>query len=152
MMRLLLVSQKSSVPPGNCPGGKNRRSPPVPPSFVPMVTAPWPATVTGALKLTLVLASSVRRLVLVQENGAVISMTMAPAPVFTVTSPEASMLVRSLTFSTAFFAVGEQTPALQLMFLVAADEIFTAACAAFATSTANATADIRRRDCFISLS
>src|SRR6185437_3028889 len=54
----------------------------------------------------------------------------APAPVMIFTSPAASMLVRSLTFSTAFLAVGEQTPALQFMFCVALVEIVTDAYAA----------------------
>jgi hypothetical protein len=39
------------------------------------------------------------------------------------------MVVRSFTFRTAFFAVGEHTPPEQLMLLVAAVEISTEACA-----------------------
>src|SRR5437870_2577989 len=52
-------------------------------------------------------------------------MVTAPAPVVIFTSPAASKLVRSVTFSTACFAVGEHTPAAQLMFCVAFVEIVT---------------------------
>src|SRR2546421_11432389 len=51
----------------------------------------------------------------------------APLPVVIVTSSFTSILVRSLTFSTAFFEVGEHTPPLQFMFCVAAAEISTEA-------------------------
>src|ERR1051325_10505878 len=62
-------------------------------------------------------------------------MVTAPAPVVIFTSPAASMLVRSLTFSTAFFAVGEHTPALQFMFCVALVEIVTDASQGAAKAT-----------------
>src|SRR5438067_1619176 len=95
-----------------------------------MVTAAVPATATAARKLTLKYASSVRRLALVQEKGDITVIVTAPAPVVIFRSPAASMLVRSLTFSTAFLSVGEHTPLEQVMFLVAAVEISTDACAA----------------------
>src|SRR3954469_15223084 len=58
------------------------------------------------------------------------SMSLAILPVFTATSPLASMDGRSATFSTAFGAVAVHTPASQLMFCVGLLEIVTSACAA----------------------
>jgi hypothetical protein len=45
------------------------------------------------------------------------------------------MFVRSLTLSTAFFAVGAQTPPEQFMFAVGFVEIATSACVVFAHSS-----------------
>ena len=74
---------------------------------------------------------------LVQLSTVLTAMPFAGAsPVFTVTSPPASMPARSLTFTTAFFAVGEHTPLAQLMFAVGLDEIVTSALAAVPASTA----------------
>src|ERR1700722_1432084 len=56
-------------------------------------------------------------------------MSMSPrcVPVVTSRLPALSAAVRSLTFSTAFFAVGEQTPTVQFMFFVGNVEITTSA-------------------------
>src|SRR4051812_39485048 len=56
-------------------------------------------------------------------------MSFAVLPVFTSTSPLASMVCSSPTFSTAFLAVAVHTPASQLMFCVGLLEIERSACA-----------------------
>jgi energy-converting hydrogenase Eha subunit A len=79
-------------------------------------------------------AFSVSELALAQEKPSDMRMSLTwaasfPEPVFTCTLPVASIVVRSLTFSTASFAVGVQTPLVQLMFDVGVEEILTSACA-----------------------
>src|SRR5579862_1330637 len=66
---------------------------------------------------------------------------MPPEPrVVTVTLPDASIVVRSPTFNTAFVAVGLHTPPEQFMFCVSWEEIVTAAFAgAQAARAANVT-------------
>ena len=114
-----------------------------------MLTAPGPATLTGAWSVTLCAASRVRRLALVQLNDDATVMVTAPLPVVTFTSDAASMFARSVALRTAFFAVCAQTPAEQVMPLVGALEISTEACAAFAapiTTAAPANAFVQRID------
>src|ERR1043165_3479857 len=133
MTRLLFRSQKITRP-----LSVKSRFPQLPPSFVVSVSAPEPATVTAFENPSEQLASRVRWLVLVQLNGAFTRMSSAPEPVVIFRSPVASMPVTSLTFSTAFCAVGEQTPFAQLMFCVALVEISTPACAELTAKRARA--------------
>src|SRR5580698_9628320 len=89
-------------------------------------------------------AFSVSLLVLAQVTGALTAIDTAPVPVFTVTSPPASMVPRSPAFSTEFFAVGVQTPPEQLICFVAAFEMTTEALAGHA-STASVSVEIAIR-------
>ena len=70
-----------------------------------------------------------------------------PEPVFTVTLPLPSIVVRSPAFNTAFAAVGVQTPEAQLMFWVAAEEIVTAACVGPAVKSAIADSETPAHRC-----
>src|ERR1051325_2330436 len=120
MTRLLLKSQKAIRPLRT-----NSRSPPDPDALTVRVSAPAPATVTGASMLMSVSALSVRLWALAQLSARTTSMESAPLAVVTSTSEASSILARSVTFRTAFLAVGEHTPAEQLMFLVGLEEIST---------------------------
>ena len=78
---------------------------------------------------------------LLQVNGVVTTMSLVsaarePEPVVTCTLEAASRFSRSVTFRTAPLCVGVHTPAAHTMFLVAAAEIVTAACAPIDANTA----------------
>src|SRR5215472_9080837 len=89
-----------------------------------------PSTTTGARTWTDSYASSVSLCALVQVRASVMPISGAAALDFTVMSELPSNPTRSPALRLALLAVGVQTPALQLMFLVLAFEIVTDACAA----------------------
>jgi hypothetical protein len=88
--------------------------------------------------LTFISAFNVSRLVLAQVKPSVISIVTAPLPVFTVTSPEPSIVASWIALKDASFAVAVHTPAEQEMFFVGLSEMFNDAEAGDARTAADA--------------